>query len=351
MEQKYQERVTGYTDNATHSPGLSSSEIGNLWNEYVDGSTAMCLLKSFLKTVEDKDIGSLLDETLEVLNQRSQMITDIFRKENLPIPLGFSDTGDVDLNAPRLYTDYFYLYYLKCINKFEIPLGSLNFVTSTRSDVLDYYDFRSSTSTMLQKKVTNALLTKGIDIRPPYVTTSRNIDMVKKQTFLTGFLGEKRPLLAQEVSSLFHAILSNYVGKYLLTGFRQTARSRKVRNYMDRGIDLTSKMIDSFGSILNEEDILVPAFWDTMVTDSTVPPFSDQLMMFKTTLLNRCGILGFSYVMINSYRHDIKAQLLKVMPSAADYAEDGLNIMIKNGWFEEPPRTVDRRELVNVPKH
>lgn len=32
-------------------------------------------------------------------------------------------------------------------------------------------------------------------------------------------------------------------------------------------------------------------------------------------------------------------------------AEDGINIMIENSWFEEPPRTIDRRELVNDLKH
>ncbi|MCM2535776.1 DUF3231 family protein [Neobacillus pocheonensis] len=31
----------------------------------------------------------------------------------------------------------------------------------------------------------------------------------------------------------------------------------------------------------------------------------------------------------------------------AAFAEDGANIMIENGWLEEPPMAVDRDELIN----
>ncbi|HWP95454.1 MAG TPA: DUF3231 family protein [Syntrophomonadaceae bacterium] len=232
-----------------------------------------------------------------------------------------------------------------------MPLGSLDFVTSTRSDVLDYYTFRSSSSIMLFKKAVNLLLVKGSYVGPPSVTIQNGTDMVKKQNFLTGFLGEKRPLLAQEVSGIFSLALPNYIGKYLLMGFRQTARSKKVREFMDRGINLTTKMVDTMGSILEAEEIPLPTVSDIMVTESTEPPFSDRLMMHQLTLLNTCGMLNAAYLLKNSFRHDIKAKFMKVMPAAGDYAEDATNILIENGWFEEPPRTVDRRELVNEVKH
>lgn len=347
----FEERPVGYNSSFTHSPGLTSSEMGNLWNTYITNSLVACIEKSFLTTVEDKDTKSLLEEALEIATQRIRKITEIFQKEKLPIPMGFSDNEDVNLEAPRLFSDNFYLHYLKCFGKFDIPLNSINFVTSTRSDILEFFSYCNTSSYRHFEKISNILLSKGLYIRPPYVTTSHNADLVKKQTFLTGFLGEKRPLLAQEVSVLFHVILHNYVGKYLLTGFKQVVRSEKARDYIDRGIKLASRMIDTFSAILKAEDIPVPTFWDTMVTDSTVPPFSDRLIMSQTTMLNTCGLMDFTHLMTYSYRHDIKANLLGVTPAASDFTEDGINIMIQNGWLEEPPRTVDRRELVNESKH
>lgn len=46
-----------------------------------------------------------------------------------------------------------------------------------------------------------------------------------------------------------------------------------------------------------------------------------------------------------------KGVMLKIAPEINDYQEEGLKLRIENGWFEEPPRSVERRELVNEPKH
>lgn len=347
METLSENKTPAYNSSITHTPGLTSSEIGNLWNTYVINSLVTCMKKSFLANVDDKDTKSLLEKALDIETQRIKMITDIFQKVNLPIPMGFSESEDVNLEAPRLFSDNYYLYYLMCFSKFDIPLNSINFVTSTRADVLEFYSYCSKSFYKLFENINNTLLSKGLYLRPPYVITSLNIDLVKKQSFLTGFLGEKRPLLAQEVSSIFHVILHNNVGKHLLTGFRQVVRSEKVRAYIDRGIKLASKVIDTLSVILKAENIPIPDFCDTMVTDSTVPPFSDRLIMSQTAVLNTCGALDFTNLMIYSYRHDIKANMLRLMPASSDFAEDGTNILIENGWLEEPPRTVDRRKLVN----
>jgi hypothetical protein len=346
MKKHYQERIT-ISDNIMHSRKLTASEIGNLWNNYIEGTVVKCILTSFLTNVEDQDIRALMEENLTLVKQRESIISDIYRKEGLTLPLGFSENSDLELMAPRLYSDYFYLQFIKCIQKFEMPLGSLDFVTSTRSDVLDYYELRSSSSIMLYKKIVNLLLAKGIYVGPPSVTIQNGIDMVEKQSFLTGFLGEKRPLLAQEISGIYYLLLPNLIAKYMLMGFRQTARATKVHEFMDRGINLIEKIIDTMAPILEAEDIPIPTVSDFMVTASTEPTFSDRLMMYNITLLNGCAMLNAVYMINNSLRHDITAKFMTVLPAASNYAEDGINILIENGWLEEPPRTVDRRKLVN----
>ncbi|HWP95401.1 MAG TPA: DUF3231 family protein, partial [Syntrophomonadaceae bacterium] len=179
----------------------------------------------------------------------------------------------------------------------------------------------------------------------------KKVDFIKKQNFLTGFLGEKRPLLAQEISMLSHAININYLGKYLLMGFKQTARSEQVRAYITRGINTASNIIDTFSSILMREDVPIATYWDNMVTDSTVPPFSDKLMMFHLVNLNSGGALIYGSSLTNSFRHDLTVELAKISAEVVSYFEDGVNITIDNGWLEEPPRLVDRRELVNITEH
>jgi hypothetical protein len=175
--------------------------------------------------------------------------------------------------------------------------------------------------------------------------------MVEKQSYLTGFFGEKRPLLAQEISGIYYLLLPNFIAKYLLIGCRQTARATKVQEFMDRGINLIDELIDTMAPILEAEDIPIPTVSDFMVTASTEPTFSDRLIMYNITLLNTCGMVNAVYMINNSLRHDIKVKFMTVVPAAGNYAEDGINILIENGWLEEPPRTVDRRKLVNELAH
>jgi hypothetical protein len=257
----------------------------------------------------------------------------------------------VDLKAPRLYTDPFYLYYISDMIKMAIAINGLALTTSARTDVRDFYTHCINSTMKLYNDVASTLLSKGLFIRPPYVTVCKEVDFVKKQDFLTGFLGERRSLLAQEISALAYGVLTNVVVKRLLMGFRQTARSEQVRKYLERGINLASLHEDIFSSALKRENIPAPIFWDTMVTDSTIPPFSDKLMMFQTSYTNASFLMSYTAYLSTSHRHDLSAIYMRAFIEAANYAEDGMNIMIDNVWYEEPPRSVDRRELVNESKH
>jgi hypothetical protein len=80
--------------------------------------------------------------------------------------------------------------------------------------------------------------------------------------------------------------------------------------------------------------------WDTMVTDSTIPPFSDKLMMFHIAFLNKAGLMEYGTILTDSLRHDLSAKIISIMPDVMKYAEDGINLMIDHGWLEEPPRIV-----------
>lgn len=325
---------------------LNSTEIGALWSTYMEYSMSNCMYKHFLISVQDNDIKSLLEFALDIANKRVAWVMETFNKEGLPIPIGFTDE-DVNIKAPRLYSDPFLLYYL--INKTKVGIGinGLALTSSIRSDVREFYAHCVSSTTQLYQRTADLLLAKGLYIHPPHIAMHKNTDFVKKQNFLAGYLGRKRPLLTTEISSLFYGIITNSFGKGVLIGFRQVAGSKQVREYMDRGIDLANKIINIYAPILSQEDIPVPMEWDTFVTDSTIPPFSDKLMMAQTLYMNAAGIVNSGSAISTNLRHDLFTVYTRAMVDTANNAESGVNIMIENGWFEEPPRVVDRRDLIN----
>ncbi|MEN6328205.1 MAG: DUF3231 family protein, partial [Syntrophomonas sp.] len=106
-----------------------------------------------------------------------------------------------------------------------------------------------------------------------------------------------------------------------------------------------------FSSALQKENIPVPMYSGELVTDSTIPPFSDRLMMEHVVILGSIGVGNYATSVASSLRHDLSVDYTRLITEAANYGEDGINIMIENGWFEEPLRTIDRRELGKEPIH
>ncbi len=329
---------------------LSATEIAALWNTYMQYTMFICVFKYFALTAEDDEIRPIMEDALDICYKRVGKVKELFDLEKIPIPIGFSDI-DVNMQAPRLFSDSYCLYYMINANKIAVGINGLSFVTSGRADVRKFYEHCVDSSIHLYNHSIDVLLSKGIYIRPPLVTTLKHADFVKNQDFLGGYMGERRSLLAQEISALFYSIVTNNVGKRLLIGFRQTARSEQLRKFMDRGVRMANKFIETFSSPLFQEDVPDSLPWDFMVTDSTTPVFSDRLMMYHTTLITSAGILNFAASMATSPRHDLMTHYTKAMMEVANYLEDGTNIMIENGWYEEPPRTVDRRELINDMRH
>ena len=79
---------------------LISSEIAGLWNSYVSDTMIVCVLKYYLSQVEET--RTILQQTYDLSNQNIQELTNIFNKEKLTIPEGFTDK-DINIEAPRTF--------------------------------------------------------------------------------------------------------------------------------------------------------------------------------------------------------------------------------------------------------
>ncbi|NPV89650.1 MAG: DUF3231 family protein [Firmicutes bacterium] len=336
----------------THETRLSSSEIANLWRTCMLYSMTACVMQYFQQHVQDRDIKSLVQESLSIAETGVNIAADFLKKDKRAVPRGFGDQ-DVDLEAPALFSDVFYLYYISNQVKVGLNVSSMACTMASRPDIRDFYIQCIESTLRFWGRISDTLLSKGLMIRPPYVATVEKVDFVKKQSFLGGLFGQERSLLAIEIEQLYFGTITNEIGRTLLTGFRQTARSSEVRSYMERGLKLASKYIKLFGDKLREGDISSPMHWDAYgnVTESTVPSFSDKLMMFHTVLLNAFGIANYGVSLSSSMRSDVVTTYAAIIPEVASYTEDGINIMIDNGWFEEPPRVLDRDKLSNVNIH
>lgn len=328
-----------------HNIRLTSAEISNLWSSYVLDSMAVCVLRYFLEKVEDSEIKPIVQNSLAISQKHIETLTKLFDSESIPTPVGFTES-DVNTEAPRLYSDVYILQYIKQMARTGMLTYSLCLYLGARSDVRDYYKQCLASSTQLENQSTKVLLDKGLYIRSPYLNKEITVDFVRKTNFITGWFSKQRPLLAMEITSLYLNILTNSLGKALIMGFSQVAQSKEVRSYFVRGKEIANKQIAVCSQVLHDEDLPAVAIWDSEVTDSTIAPFSDKLMMFHTTSLTALGISDFGLSLANSSRKDLAIHYHRLMAEIETYVVDGTNIMINNGWLEQPPQSVDRKELV-----
>jgi hypothetical protein len=326
---------------------LTSAELSQLWTSYMNDSMTICVFKYFLEKVEDTETRSILTYALDTVQARIRQLTVIFKEDDQPVPHGFND-NDVNVTAPRLFSDIFILNNIKQTSHLGLVMNAQAVTLSARSDMRDYFFQCLSEANTLHDKTVNLLLSKGLYVRAPYISTPKQVDYVTEQNFLSGWFGKQRPLLSLEIANLYQNVQRNALGFSLLMGYGQVANSKKIAQYMIRGKDISSKHLEIFSSVLRESDIPSALPWDTAVTDSTIAPFSDKLMLFQATAMNALGIAYYGTSMSTSVRHDISAHYARLMAEIGKYAEDGANLMIENGWLEEPPRAIDHKQLAGV---
>ncbi|MCA0753984.1 DUF3231 family protein [Paenibacillus sp. N4] len=330
-----------------HHICLTASEIGGLWTTYINDTFSSCVLSYFLNIVEDTQIKPAIEYAFDISEQHIRKLTSIFEDENFPVPQGFTD-DDVNRNAKRLYSDHFYLYYLKNMSKVGLATYSLAFSMCSRSDIRAFFHEALTRTVALDQKVTSLLQSKGLYIRPPYISVPNHIDFVESKSFLSGGFfgfGEKRPLTSIEIAHLFENSQTNSLGEALLLGFSQVVRSNEIRKYITRGVEISRKHIEYFDKTLKDDNLPVPMTWATDVTDSVEPPFSDKLILFHVSVLVAAGTGNYGVAASASPRKDVAMNYVRLAAEIARYAEDGAKLMIEHGWLEEPPQALNRKEL------
>ncbi len=323
---------------------LTAAEMGKLWATYVGNTLGKCVLSYFLQHVDDKETEKILQFALGLCKDYIQDIEAVFKQAHFPIPVGFTEE-DVNLEAPRLYEDDFYLHYLQYLGKGGMSIYSVAIPLVTRKDIRDFFVKALRDTSKLMVLVNDALLPQNTLINPPVISPPEGVDFVKKQSFLNVFFEKDRPLHGLEIAHLYGNLNNDITSKAVIVGFMQVAKSEEVRQYLERGKNLNQKHIELMSDKLTKNDLPSPSSIDHLVRTSTEPPFSDKLMVYHKIDMFSMKIREYANGASLNGRKDVGALFAKCQLDVSLYVEDGANIMIDRGWMEQPPEAVDRDKL------
>lgn len=331
-------------DSHPSSIKLTSSELSVLWGTYINDALAISTISYFLAHVEDPKVRSVLTYTMKLATNHVQKITALFEKERIAIPVGFTEK-DVHTEASRLYSDAFILYYIQNMGSMGLSSYSMALPHSARPDVRTFFTSCLETSAELYNRASTLLQEKELFVRSPSIPYPEQVDFVHKKSFFAGWMGEQRPFTTVEISFLFFNMYRNTIGQSLLMGFSQVASNKEVREYMIRGVEVAKHHSGIFSGYLREGDLLSPMSWDMQPTTSTESPFSDKLMMFHATAMMAAGIGYYGASMGSSARRDLSVTYARLIIETGELSKDGADILIKNGWLEQPISAPDRKKL------
>ena len=325
---------------------LTASELGSLWTTYLYDSMSIQVVRFMYEKVQDEEVKPIIKKALRIAEQHVHKMEDIFQKENLPIPYGFTEK-DVELQAPDLFTDTFKLTFMLHMGRIGMLVHTTNLSVASRSDIQDFYGHALHQVQNLYRVASDTALEKGVFLKRPYIPYPKQLSFINDVGYLSGLnpLKKNRILNAIEITHLCVNIETNQIGLMLMSCFMQSSQSKEVSNFMKRGKEISKKHIILLSEALLNDDIQAPISPDHGVTDSTIPVFSEKLMMFQVNLLNSAGLGNYATAAAASQRSDLALNYERLSLEVGQFAKDGAELMIKNKWMEEPPAAPDRNQL------
>jgi hypothetical protein len=321
---------------------LTSAEMGHLWSSYLFESSVHHMFQYFLSHVEDSETAGFVEHCLHVSKKHIHRYMEVFKKEDFPIPRGIT-SKDINPEAPRLFSDIFYLHYIDGMAKFALNGFALAVAEVSRKDIREIFHLHINALQEVTEMGKRLLLSKGLYSRPPSISIPESVEFVRGGHFFTGFTNEKRPLTVFEMNQLFQNVRSNAFGKALLKGFMQVTDDKKLCSYFERGKMIANKYVTMFSTILLKEDCNVPSTYASEVLETTISPFSDRFMLNHVTHLITFGIANYGLSMALSPRKDLALMYLRVMGEVTNYAGEGAKLLVKHGWMEQPPTKINHK--------
>ena len=323
---------------------LTSSEIGSLWGQFINGTMTNVVNKYMVSIIEDQEIKAVFEDAIQTFEKQKNKVESFLKNEGFPVPIGFTDS-DLNEGTKRLFSDIFCLNYLLIMTLHGLMGHSTSLSVSVREDLMDFYDSCNNDAKRLQRKIVRLLLEKGSFQRDPMIYPATNPEFISSKDFIDGFFGKGRRLAATEIISISLNLKKSIMSKTLCIGFSQVAQSSEVRKFFMYSEKTADQHIKGFAQILKADNLPVPTSWETEVTTSTDAPFSDKLMMYHIGFMAQAAQNYHGAGLASAMRTDLIAAYESVILKNLVVTKKWFNIMVSNKWLEQPPLAPNRKEI------
>ncbi|WML58581.1 DUF3231 family protein [Neobacillus sp. PS2-9] len=323
---------------------LTSSEIGTLWGEYVNGTMTDTVNRYMVTIIEDASIKAIFEDAIETFSRQKKQLVTFIENEGFPIPNGFSET-DFNKGAERLFTDIFCLNYLHVMTLHGLLGHTTSLGVSVRKDLREFYDSCDNDAKRMYHQTIELLLEKGSFQRDPMFYPSKQTEFISSKDFTDGFFGKGRRLTATEIISISFNLKKSIMAKTLAIAFGQVAQNKLVKEFLTDTEKTSDDQIKMFTKIMQEDNLPVPKSLETEVTTSTNSPFSDKLMMYHIGFLFQAAQAYHGTGLASAMRTDLVVAFEGVILKNILVTKKWFNIMVKYGWLEQPPLAPNREEL------
>ncbi|WP_147534341.1 DUF3231 family protein [Bacillus marasmi] len=325
---------------------LTSTEIGSLWGQFINGTMTYMVNKYMVTIIEDRRTKAIFEDAIQIFEKQKPQIEGLLERDGFPIPVGFND-ADLNNNTTRLFTDVFCLNYLYVMTLHGLMGHSKSIAVSIRKDLRDFYTACNHDVLRMYNQVIELLLTLGEFQRDPLFYPAKNPEFITSKDFTDGFFGKGRCLAATEVISMSLNLKKSILAKALSIGFAQVSQSTEVRKFLEYSQSVADSNIQAFSKIMFKDNLPVPKSWETEITISTESPFSEKLMMYHMGFLSQVAQAYFGEGLASSMRADLIAVYESTIIKNLSVTKKWFNIMVKNKWLEQPPLAPNRKEIAN----
>ncbi|MBS8266368.1 DUF3231 family protein [Mesobacillus boroniphilus] len=325
---------------------LTSSEIGTLWGEYVNGTMIDAVNRYMFTIIEDEAIKAIFEDAISTFERQKKQMVTFLENEGFPIPVGFSE-ADINKGAKKLFSDIFCLNYLHIMTLHGLIGHVTALGVSVRKDLRDFYDSCDNDGKQMYHQTIELLLEKGSFQRDPLFYPKKNPEFIENEDFTDGIFGKGRSLSATEIISISFNLKKSIMAKTLSIAFSQVAQSKEVKKFFTDSEKTADQQIQSFSKIMHQDNLPTPRSWETEVTTSTDSPFSDKLMMYHTGFLFQAAQVYHGTGLASAMRTDLITTYEGIILKNLMVTKKWFDIMEKNKWLEQPPLAPNRKELAN----
>ncbi|MEK5107382.1 DUF3231 family protein [Cytobacillus sp. FSL K6-0129] len=324
---------------------LTASELAQLWNAYMNNKMYKCVLQYFYEKADKGEIKEFIETAIEMCDEIIFDITTIYNKNNHPLPKAFSEEEDVNVTAPKLYSDVFILAYMHDMTRYGIIGYGTALAIAIHEDVDQVFTKALEKGSQLYRWAIKLQQEKGVFHPSPSIPIPEKIEIAEKNSYLNGFISEQRALSVVEIMNVYNDMQRNALGKALFLGLCQTVTSNDIKKFLRKGLDLFDENVQEFANTLIKDSISVSPTWDSEVLNSTTPPFSEKLMLYQVVIFIATLSGYYGTALGTTTRRDLTVMYAKIMTETLDLGNQSASLLIKYGWLEQAPQSVDHRNI------